>query len=134
MVDLSGGPDGPIEHGFSNTVFIIPGAIIIGLSGIQLFKDLLFILYIFLICYSCKVTTLHYGVSWYDLLELIEFVYFYLPYFIDSTGTKEYLNFMKCYVEYLCRYVIQLVINCVLTFKCSLSFLNILVFWVVQSY
>jgi hypothetical protein len=33
MVDLSGGPDGPIEHGFSNSVFIIPGIIILGLSG-----------------------------------------------------------------------------------------------------
>lgn len=33
MVDLSGGPDGPIEHGFSNSVFIVPGAIIFGLSG-----------------------------------------------------------------------------------------------------
>lgn len=36
MVDLSGGPDGPIEHGFSNSVFIIPGAIIFGLSGTYL--------------------------------------------------------------------------------------------------
>lgn len=33
MVDLSGGQDGPIEHGFSNTVFIIPGIIFITLSG-----------------------------------------------------------------------------------------------------
>ncbi|XP_073980911.1 uncharacterized protein [Rhodnius prolixus] len=33
MVDLSGGPDGPIEHGFSNSVFIVPGAIIFGLSA-----------------------------------------------------------------------------------------------------
>ncbi|KAG8227479.1 hypothetical protein J437_LFUL002368 [Ladona fulva] len=31
MVDLSGGPDGPIEHGFSNTVFIGPAIIIISL-------------------------------------------------------------------------------------------------------
>ncbi|GLV36398.1 uncharacterized protein CBL_08889 [Carabus blaptoides fortunei] len=34
MVDLSGGQDGPIEHGFSNTVFIIPGIIFITLSGV----------------------------------------------------------------------------------------------------
>jgi len=33
MVDLSGGPDGPIEHGFSNTVFIIPAIVVIGLAG-----------------------------------------------------------------------------------------------------
>lgn len=33
MVDLSGGQDGPIEHGFSNSVFIIPGIIITGLAG-----------------------------------------------------------------------------------------------------
>lgn len=33
MVDLSGGPDGPIEHGFSNSVFVIPGLIIFLLSG-----------------------------------------------------------------------------------------------------
>nr|CAH7719876.1 unnamed protein product [Callosobruchus chinensis] len=33
MVDLGGGQDGPIEHGFSNTVFIIPGIIFVSLSG-----------------------------------------------------------------------------------------------------
>jgi hypothetical protein len=33
MVDIAGGHDGPIEHGFSNSVFIIPGIIILGLSG-----------------------------------------------------------------------------------------------------
>lgn len=35
MVDLSGGPDsgGPIEHGFSNWVFVVPAIIIIGLIG-----------------------------------------------------------------------------------------------------
>ncbi|XP_015608275.1 uncharacterized protein LOC107274050 isoform X2 [Cephus cinctus] len=43
MVDLSGGPEGPIEHGFSNEVFIIPAAIVIGLSvffGFKLYKSL----------------------------------------------------------------------------------------------
>ncbi|KDR11411.1 hypothetical protein L798_14044 [Zootermopsis nevadensis] len=43
MVDLSGGPDGPIEHGFSNSVFVIPGIIILGLSvffGYKLYKSL----------------------------------------------------------------------------------------------
>lgn len=33
MVDLSGGSDGPLEHAFSNTVFIIPGIIFVSLSG-----------------------------------------------------------------------------------------------------
>lgn len=33
MVDLSGGQDGPLEHGFSNSVFIIPGVVFISLSG-----------------------------------------------------------------------------------------------------
>lgn len=33
MVEFSGGPGGLIEHGFSNTVFIIPGVIIFALSG-----------------------------------------------------------------------------------------------------
>lgn len=33
MVDLSGGQDGPIEHGFSNSVFIAPGIIFVSLSG-----------------------------------------------------------------------------------------------------
>lgn len=43
MVDLSGGPDGPIEHGFSNSVFIIPGFIIFFLSafiGYKLYQSL----------------------------------------------------------------------------------------------
>lgn len=33
MVDLSGGQDGPIEHGFSNSVFIVPAIIFVTLSG-----------------------------------------------------------------------------------------------------
>lgn len=33
MVDLGGGQDGPIEHGFSNTVFILPGFIFVSLTG-----------------------------------------------------------------------------------------------------
>lgn len=33
MVDLSGGTDGPIEHTFSNSVFIVPGIIFVSLSG-----------------------------------------------------------------------------------------------------
>lgn len=34
MVDLTGtGPAGPIEHGFSNWVFILPAVIVIGLMG-----------------------------------------------------------------------------------------------------
>ena len=32
MVDLSGSK-GPIEHGFSNGVFVIPAVIVISLSG-----------------------------------------------------------------------------------------------------
>ena len=32
-MDLSGGPEGPIEHGFSNGVFVIPAVIVISLSG-----------------------------------------------------------------------------------------------------
>lgn len=47
MVDLRGGQDGPIEHGFSNSVFILPGIIFISLSSklIQLyFNYLLFII------------------------------------------------------------------------------------------
>ncbi|KAF5283875.1 hypothetical protein FQA39_LY04695 [Lamprigera yunnana] len=32
MVDLSGGQDGPIEHGFSNSVFIVPTIIFVTLS------------------------------------------------------------------------------------------------------
>ena len=34
MVDLSaGGPDGPLEHGFSNSVFVFPGIVTVGLAG-----------------------------------------------------------------------------------------------------
>ena len=33
MVDLGGGPEGPIEHGFSNKVFILPALIVVSLSG-----------------------------------------------------------------------------------------------------
>ena len=43
MVDLSGGQDGPIEHGFSNSVFIVPAIIIITLSvffGYKLYRSL----------------------------------------------------------------------------------------------
>jgi len=43
MVEFSGGPGGLIEHGFSNTVFIIPGVIIFCLSvfcGYKLFMCL----------------------------------------------------------------------------------------------
>lgn len=35
MVDFSGGPSGLIEHGFSNSVFIVPGIIIFLLSGMS---------------------------------------------------------------------------------------------------
>lgn len=40
MVDLGGGQDGPIEHGFSNSVFILPGIVFVALSGeyIKLFN------------------------------------------------------------------------------------------------
>lgn len=41
MVELGGGgPDGPIEHGFSNTVFVVAAAIfvpVVGTSGIACF-------------------------------------------------------------------------------------------------
>ncbi|XP_044264597.1 uncharacterized protein LOC123011292 [Tribolium madens] len=43
MVDLRGGQDGPIEHGFSNSVFILPGIIFVSLSiffGYKLYKSL----------------------------------------------------------------------------------------------
>jgi len=43
MADLSGGPDGPVEHGFSSSAFIVPGIIILGLSvffGYKLYKNL----------------------------------------------------------------------------------------------
>lgn len=33
MVDLSGGQDGPIEHRFSNFVFVISGIIFVSLAG-----------------------------------------------------------------------------------------------------
>ncbi|GIY35712.1 hypothetical protein CDAR_185381 [Caerostris darwini] len=34
MVDLTGtGPAGPIEHGFSNWVFVLPAVIVLGLMG-----------------------------------------------------------------------------------------------------
>lgn len=33
MVDLSGGHDGPLEHAFSNSVFIVPGIVVISLTG-----------------------------------------------------------------------------------------------------
>ncbi|KAK1122462.1 hypothetical protein K0M31_009681 [Melipona bicolor] len=33
MVDLSDGFDGPIEHGFSNVVFVIPAIIVIGVAA-----------------------------------------------------------------------------------------------------
>ncbi|VEN43900.1 unnamed protein product [Callosobruchus maculatus] len=39
MVDLGGGQDGPIEHGFSNTVFIVPGIIFVSLSDISNKQD-----------------------------------------------------------------------------------------------
>ncbi|XP_077483539.1 uncharacterized protein LOC144093735 [Amblyomma americanum] len=39
MVDLTGGgPDGPIEHGFSNWVFILPGIIIVSLISFFTYK------------------------------------------------------------------------------------------------
>ncbi|KAL7644072.1 UNVERIFIED_CONTAM: hypothetical protein RMT77_004884 [Armadillidium vulgare] len=39
MVDLSGGgPDGPIEHGFSNTVFIIAAAILLPIFGFFIYR------------------------------------------------------------------------------------------------
>lgn len=58
MVDLGGGPDGPIEHGFSNTVFIIPGLIIFGLSGIT--YDNMFVYIIFSVFYLlyCSIHTI----------------------------------------------------------------------------
>lgn len=34
MVDLGGGQDGPIEHGFSDSVFILPAVVVVSLSGI----------------------------------------------------------------------------------------------------
>jgi hypothetical protein len=34
MVDLNGSPEGPIGHGFSNGIFVIPAVIVISLSGI----------------------------------------------------------------------------------------------------
>lgn len=33
MVDLGGGQDGPIEHGFSDSVFILPAFVVVSLSG-----------------------------------------------------------------------------------------------------
>lgn len=33
MVDLSGGQDGPLEHAFSNSVFILPGIVVVSLTG-----------------------------------------------------------------------------------------------------
>lgn len=33
MVDLGGGQDGPIEHGFSDSVFILPAIVVVSLSG-----------------------------------------------------------------------------------------------------
>lgn len=33
MVDLGGGQDGPIEHGFSDSVFILPTIVVVSLSG-----------------------------------------------------------------------------------------------------
>lgn len=33
MVNLNEGFDGPIEHGFSNVIFIISGIIVISLAG-----------------------------------------------------------------------------------------------------
>lgn len=43
MVDLSGGPEGPIQHGFSNSVFIVPAIIVVGLTvffGLKLYRSL----------------------------------------------------------------------------------------------
>ncbi|VVD04961.1 unnamed protein product [Leptidea sinapis] len=43
MVDLSGGQDGPLEHAFSNSVFILPGIVVVGLSvffGYKLYKSI----------------------------------------------------------------------------------------------
>lgn len=43
MVDLSGGSEGPLEHAFSNSVFIIPGIIVTSLSvffGYKLYKSI----------------------------------------------------------------------------------------------
>lgn len=40
MVDLS---DGPIQHGFSNSVFIVPAIVVVGLSvffGLKLYRSL----------------------------------------------------------------------------------------------
>ncbi|XP_075749728.1 uncharacterized protein LOC119172334 [Rhipicephalus microplus] len=39
MVDLTGGgPDGPIEHGFSNWVFILPAIIIVSMISFFTYK------------------------------------------------------------------------------------------------
>uniref|UniRef100_T1KKL7 Small integral membrane protein 15 n=1 Tax=Tetranychus urticae TaxID=32264 RepID=T1KKL7_TETUR len=38
MVDLSGGPEGPIEHRFSNWIFVGPAIITIALVGFFAYK------------------------------------------------------------------------------------------------
>ncbi|XP_074597045.1 uncharacterized protein LOC141852087 isoform X1 [Brevipalpus obovatus] len=38
MVDLSGGHEGPIEHRFSNWIFVVPGIITIALVGFFTYK------------------------------------------------------------------------------------------------
>lgn len=39
MVELGGGgPDGPIEHGFSNTVFVVAAAIFVPVVGVFTYK------------------------------------------------------------------------------------------------
>lgn len=45
MVDLGGGQDGPIEHGFSDSVFILPAVVVVSLSGIYLLYFPLFLDY-----------------------------------------------------------------------------------------
>lgn len=45
MVELSG-KDDPYQHGFSNSVFIVPAIIVIGLSGKYINFKLIFFCYL----------------------------------------------------------------------------------------
>jgi len=38
MVDLSGGTQGPIEHGFNNAIFIIPAILVVLIVGFSAYK------------------------------------------------------------------------------------------------
>lgn len=70
MVDLSGGADGPIEHGFSNSVFIIPAIVVVGLSGVYRNRSTLCSYSLFLVGTSLNHGLHHGSILVHPLVQL----------------------------------------------------------------